>query len=59
MAKVKQEVKEDAFTKEQIINSKTFKAHKDVLNVILDEKNNYTISQVKDKLAEFMKGKVN
>ena len=61
MAKAKKEVdvKDDAFTKEQILNSKKFKKSKDALNVILNEDKQYTISQVEMLLTDFMKGKVN
>lgn len=59
MEKIKTDVKEDTFTKEQIVNSKMFKGNKDALNVILDEKKQYTINQVKIELVNFMKGKVN
>ena len=61
MAKAKKEInlKDDTFTKNQILNSKKFKTYKDALNVILNENKQYTISQVEMLLTEFMKGKVN
>jgi len=59
----KQAVKEDSslamFTKKQLLKSKVFThIEKDVLNVILNENDKYTIEQVKKLLEKFKEGKV-
>lgn len=54
----KQIEKDETFSKEAIINSKTFKLNKDALNVLLDDEKRYSISEVKKILSDFMKGKV-
>ena len=46
------------FTKEQILASKKYSNRRDVLGVILADKN-YTLEQVDSLLEKFMKGKVN
>lgn len=53
---VKKEI--PTFSKEAIINSKTFKQSKDALNVLLDDEKKYSIDEVKKLLSDFMKGKV-
>lgn len=58
MAKKTEVKKEDTFTKNQFIHSKTFKPYRDALNVILDDQKKYTISEVEKLLTDFMKGKV-
>ncbi len=54
----KQIEKDETFSKEAIINSKTFKLNKDALNVLLDDEKRYSISEVQKILSDFMKGKV-
>ncbi|NLG90108.1 MAG: hypothetical protein GX494_13030 [Clostridiaceae bacterium] len=59
----KQAVKGDSslamFTKKQILKSKVFThIEKDVLSVILNENEKYTIEQVKNLLEKFKEGKV-
>lgn len=54
----KQVEKDETFSKEAIINSKTFKLNKDALNVLLDDEKRYSISEVQKILSDFMKGKV-
>lgn len=54
----KQIEKDETFSKEAIINSKTFKLNKDALNVLLNDEKRYSISEVKKILSDFMKGKV-
>ncbi|OUQ33249.1 hypothetical protein [Massilimicrobiota timonensis] len=46
------------FSKEAIINSKTFKPLQDALNVILKDEEKYSINEVTKLLDDFMKGKV-
>lgn len=60
MAKREQETKKEVtFTKNQILLSKRFKPSRDALNVLLKDKEQYTISEVEKLLTDFMKGKVN
>lgn len=54
----KQIEKDETFSKEAIVNSKTFKLNKDALNVLLDDEKRYSISEVQKILSDFMKGKV-
>lgn len=53
---VKKEI--PTFSKEAIINSKTFRQSQDALNVLLDDEKKYSIDEVKKLLNDFMKGKV-
>jgi len=46
------------FTKEQIINSKMFSSSRDILTELLDVKQRYKISEVKDIIDVFMKREV-
>lgn len=59
MARKVETKKEDTFTKNQLIHSMKFKAYRDSLNVLLDDKKEYTIGEVEKMLTDFMKGKVN
>lgn len=54
MEKNKSEVK---FTKENILKSKRYQNRKDLLNVILEDKE-YSFSEVDALIDKFMKGKV-
>jgi hypothetical protein len=51
-------VKEPKFTKDVLVNSKRFYDKRDLVIAILEDGVEYTISEVDDKIAEFMKGKV-
>lgn len=46
------------FSKEAIVNSKTFRTSKDALNVLLEDEKKYSIDEVQKILDDFMKGKV-
>ena len=46
-------VKEDTFTKEQLVNSKKYKNCTDVLSFLLDDKTQYTFSEVDKLLKSF------
>lgn len=59
MNKEKKETAVSKYSKEQIIKSKKFKNRVDVLKVILNENNTYTIAEVESEINKFMKGKVN
>lgn len=48
----------DNFSKLQIINSKRFRANKDLLNAILDNEKKYTLEEIEELIKEFKKGKV-
>jgi len=46
------------FTKKQIISSKRFIDKRDILNVLLKDKKEYTLEDIGRIIDEFMKGKV-
>lgn len=50
--------KEIRFTKEQISESKRFRSKVDLVNTILEDGQQYTISETEKKIEEFLKGKV-
>lgn len=54
-----QEVGLFKFTKEQLVQSKKYSLHRDVLNALLSGAEVYTFDEVDQKLNEFLKGKVN
>lgn len=47
------------FSKEQLVKSKKFSGHKDLLNTILEDGKEYTLDEVVSKVDKYMKGKVN
>lgn len=49
---------EDKYTKNQIVNSKTFKDSKDLLNAILKENESYTKNEINDIIRNYKEGKV-
>lgn len=52
----KEEVK---FTKEQILKSKKFKNRVDLIRVILQDNESYTLEEVQKEIDKFMKRRVN
>lgn len=46
------------FTKAQILNSKTFSTHKDMLSVVLQEDKCYTLEEAEESLRKFKERKV-
>ena len=57
----KKEVKkvvEEKYTKEQIVNSKTFINNRDLLNAVLENKS-YSKTEVNEIIKNYKKGKVN
>lgn len=46
-------------TKQQILNSKTFRHNRDLLNVLLVDDGLYTVDDVIGKIEDYMKGTVN
>ena len=59
MMAVKKTDKPAVFSKAQILESAAFNNRKDILNVLIDDNETITLSEVKDRLDKFMKGKVN
>lgn len=59
--KVKAEAKlsEDVFLKEDLLKSKRFSRHIDLLNAMLEHGKKYTISEVQKMIDGFMNGEVN
>ena len=52
--------KEDVkFTKEQILKSKKFKNRVDLIRVILQDNESYTLQELKKEIDKFMKRRVN
>lgn len=49
-------VKEDTFTKEQLVNSKKYRDSIDALNVVLDDEKQYTFSEIDKLLKSFYEG---
>lgn len=47
-----------SFSREQIISAKKYKHQKDIVNVVLEDDQKYTIKQVDDLIEKFKKGKV-
>lgn len=61
MAKVKaekKEVKENKFSKEQLLKSQKYKNERDLINALLKEDKKYSLSDVDKIIDDFMKGKV-
>lgn len=57
-AKQKTEAVEATFTLAQLLKAKRYANKKDLLNALLNEKEQYTIKQVDDIIEKFLKGKV-
>ena len=49
---------EPKFTKEALVNSKRFYNERDLVSALLEDGNEYTIPEVEDMIAKYMKGKV-
>ncbi|EHL19783.1 hypothetical protein HMPREF9628_01299 [Peptoanaerobacter stomatis] len=49
---------QDKFTKEQLIKSKKYEDKRDILNVILEDKELYSISKVDEMIEVFLKEEV-
>lgn len=49
---------ESLFSKEQILAAKSFKSRKDLLNTILSDDKEYTITTVERLIDDFLKGQV-
>lgn len=52
------EVAEEKYTKEQIVNSKTFINNRDLLNAVLENKS-YSKKEINEIIKKYRKGKVN
>ncbi len=52
------EIVVEKYTKEQIIKSKKYNRHRDVLISILEENKSYSIEDIEQKIKEFLKRKV-
>jgi arginine repressor len=49
---------EVTFTKDVLVNSNRFRSKRDLVSAILEDGVEYTISEVEDKIAEYLKGEV-
>lgn len=50
--------KEPTFTKEALVSSKRFRNDRDIVSALLKDGVEYTVSEVADMIAKYMKGKV-
>ena len=50
--------KETAFTKEALLNCRRFRDERDLVYALLNDDMEYTISEVDDMIAEYLKGEV-
>ena len=46
------------FTKDVLVNSKRFRNERDLVSAVLEDGVEYTISEVEDKIAKYLKGEV-
>lgn len=51
-------IKEQEYTKQQILASARYKGRKDLVTALLDDNRTYTIAEVDQKISQFMKGQV-
>lgn len=51
--------KEPVFTKDALMNCKRFRDNRDLMSALLEDGVLYTLSEVKKKIAKYLKGKVN
>lgn len=49
---------ENKFSKKQLLAAKQFRSRRDLINALLNEKEQYTIKEVEDKIENYLKGKV-
>ena len=56
--KTETENKETLYTKEQILGSKKYADRKDIVNALLDDGKEYSVSEVDKLVNSFLKGKV-
>ena len=49
---------ENKFPKKQLLAAKQFRSRRDLINALLNEKEQYTIKEVEDKIENYLKGKV-
>lgn len=54
----KNKIAEDKYTKKQIVNSKTFKENKDLLNALLEENKLYTKNEINEIIKNYKEGMV-
>ena len=50
---------ESKFTKDELVNSKRFRNERDLVSALCKDDVKYTISEVEDMIADYLKGKVN
>ena len=56
--KKQEEVKEDKYSKVQLVSSKKYAANRDLLQVLLEDGKSYTLKEVDNKIEKFRKGRV-
>lgn len=59
MAKSKVEISELKFNKQQFLESKSFANERDLVQALVNDDEIITIDELKTRIEEYMKGKVN
>ena len=49
-------IKEEAYTKQAILNSKKYVKQKDLINALLDDETKYTLKEVDNIIKKYLKG---
>lgn len=57
-SKENKDFQESRFSKEQLLGAKCFESRRDIVDALLVQGKQYTIKEVQEKIASFMKGKV-
>lgn len=57
--KTKEKVDEYKFSKKQLMSSEQFKNYKDILSVVINDNEELSLKETKERIEKFMKGKVN
>lgn len=52
------ETTKEAFTREQLVESKRYKNRRDLLNALLDDSGAYTVAEVDKKISDYLGKKV-
>ncbi len=55
----KKKTTEPKFTKESLLNAKRFRDQRDLVSALLEDGEEYTVSEVEEMITNYLKGKVN
>ena len=53
------ETSEPVFSKQQLLNAKKYSNRKDILTALIDDGEEITVTELDNRMSDFMKGKVN